>query len=526
MRLHSGLIALSIGVLVSLASCGGGGGDSTSGGGGGGGGGGTTTPVTINGVVNLGADTPGIKVRLLSSGTQIATADVDGVTGRFSFAGVPPGTYDVAPLYADWIFLPASRSATATQAQSDVAAFDVAPETGGNTSEELDAQDASLVANPPPEWVEPLAAGREFALAVDPAPGVDRRKWIIDTMLSRARNFYGCGHESPACTTWQLPAGANSTEEPAQTVLSYLWGSRNYSRRNSPSSGSTCTKKLVGLDCSGLMTNLATDAQMGLSGGLTSWFQGDPKNWTIPETWDVRLVKLDVGAGFAYQRGDIVVWPSGAAHIGISTQDGTNPYVFSSTGGQTAACEKNIRSGPRRVQVSFIKTVQPVHVLRFTADPVFALTPTTSWRTPFFSYDTYTGTLVTVPLTSLNEGKAVPAGSSLELTSMGQWSFTAGQAPVTGASGRLLAGGSVVLPAAGSTAPSGGVPSDCQSGPDPYPNDFILPNGLAQKIVLPPGATTLQLSVDDCVMFDNSPVSSDPIRVKVKLVLPAPSARQ
>lgn len=525
MNARARLIGLLIAVSLAHLSCGGGGSSGVSAGssgGTGGGTGGTTTKVTVSGVITVGAETPGLKVELRQNGSVVAATTADAVTGQYSIAQVSPGTYDLVPALGVWTFSPASRSVTVASADLAVADFAVASDSIGNTEAEVDVQDASLLAEPYPGF--PALAVRRLdksALAA-PAAGPDRLTWLIDTMLASAQAYMCNRTDSPPttpCTTWILEAGSDPSIAPKQTHLAYVWGSETPSVRRGPDPGGVCPWLLQGLDCNGMIYKLANDASIPLSAAYSAWPQGDPENWSkhIPPDWGVRATKVVTSS---YKKGDLLVWGPNNAHIGIAEADGADPWVYSSTGGKLVSCSKNFAKGPRPVRASKLKDgVMPDHVVRFVADPVYFLNTKTSWRPKYFDYDTYTGPVVSVTLASLNDGKPIPAGSFLELTPKGQWTYS-GSSIANGAAGRLLAGGSVVQPALGSTTVKGGVPADCKAGPDPYPDDFILFDGTTHKVVLPQGATTLELAVDDCVMWDNNPVPADPIRVQVKLVLP------
>lgn len=203
-------------LVLLITACGGGGGGSDAGSP-------TATTASISGSITVGTNTDGLSVELRREGTVIKRAAADSA-GRFSFAGVAAGSYEVSPSYSDWRFSPASRAVEIAGSDVALAPFAVEAESAGNTPEELAAQDASLAAEPFPGWgAIGLSADRKFALA-EPSPGQDRRQWIISTMITRAKSFYGCGHDSPPCTEWDKPAGSNPTLQPKQSLLAYLWG--------------------------------------------------------------------------------------------------------------------------------------------------------------------------------------------------------------------------------------------------------------------------------------------------------------
>ena len=75
----------------------------------------------------------------------------------------------------------------------------------------------------------------------------------------------------------------------------------------------------------------------------------------------------------------------------------------------------------------------------------------------------------------------------------------------------------VALPADSGFSAAGGALCEAPTSiADPYSGDFLIP-GVATPLTVPAGAVQLRVSVDDCYFSDNSAVSTDPLRLYIKL---------
>lgn len=154
---------------------------------------------------------------------------------------------------------------------------------------------------------------------------------------------------------------------PAQNGIAYAFGAKDASKRQVPPDTGRpkkCTTAVFGIDCSGLITQMANVAGMKFSIVNTN-----AAALSLPNTW--KAAKADpygpiqyynVPSG-SYKIGDIVVFASKATgrliHVGmVVTNDSSNPVVLQSAGssgdisvdegskGRIAECEANL--GPTR----------------------------------------------------------------------------------------------------------------------------------------------------------------------------------
>jgi hypothetical protein len=157
------------------------------------------------------------------------------------------------------------------------------------------------------------------------------------------------------------------TGKPAQNGLAYSWGSKNHTIRQAPPGGGTvCTDKIYGLDCSGFIYQLFTNAGVSLLSSPANQ-QRQPNvlqsaiKSSIPALNKVKVEDLGKIPTSKFETGDIIYWTNSggvATHIGIVLKDvGGNLAVFQSNGspGNSADdCSKNmgLTRGARRLQLN------------------------------------------------------------------------------------------------------------------------------------------------------------------------------
>jgi hypothetical protein len=195
-------------------------------------------------------------------------------------------------------------------------------------------------------------------LATDP----DQRKQdIIAAMLTVANDpkvGFTCGRQKPVpCSKWTFVAdAADPKTSPAQTGLTYVWNGKNPYARTLTADG--CTEKTFGMDCSGLVYQLALAAGISLPTG-TSLEQSVPSNWGLPTDWGLEMKAVEG----PIESGDILAW---SGHIGIADV-GPKVTVISSTG-HLGECTANITPprGPRSLTIPGLKRGEPNVILRLT----------------------------------------------------------------------------------------------------------------------------------------------------------------
>lgn len=141
--------------------------------------------------------------------------------------------------------------------------------------------------------------------------------------------------------------------------------------------------------------------------------------------------------------------------------------------------------------------------------------------------DTRAGSITELSMaadTLLGRGRLIP-GTVLNIQAIGAYTFTQGAIEQRfDASGLFRdASGNAIAAGAGSTVAAATRTRQCEPANvgDPFDNDFVMPSnaGAASaewKVVVPPGAVRLQLSVDDCVFYDNQSVPANPVRLIIR----------
>ncbi len=375
-----------------LGSCGGGSGAS--------GGSGPPAPATY--VISGQVQSPS-SVTVNLSGTESAVTTTD-ASGNYSFNGLISGSYTVSPSQSGTVFAPVQTTVTIQGASSTAPVFVASTAADSLPDTTLDAVDAlpesplaltemrnadgtsvadylasrgiilptapsQLSIEAPTNLSEALPDDVKMSMrhinqtiALPPASNATQRKQdVIDTMVGVA-TFLGCGRATPPCTSWNFSADSTSpVTHPAQKGLAYVYGGKTPSVRTLPVDG--CPQYLYGVDCSGLISVIATYVGMTAPNGSAA--QADPSNWSIPPDWGLTLTTVTDGSQAI---GDLVVWNG---HIGILTTAPGVVNVISSTG-KAGECTKNANPprGPRSLSLASLANSglgQPTTVLRLTA---------------------------------------------------------------------------------------------------------------------------------------------------------------
>jgi cell wall-associated NlpC family hydrolase len=372
MRHHLWAIAATLGIFLTglIAGCGGGGSDSSPQ---------TTQTFQVSGTV-AGAD--GVTIRAEGQATKTASTDSN---GNYSIGGLRPGDYTITPVQAGQVFDPDSKAVTIVDRDVGAQNFERLPPGEGLSPEVLATLDASPNSTATlddailedGQTVEAYAASRGITGDLAPSQDVNaaatkhaqglpqevtgpqqRKKDVITKML-KVGYALTCGAEGSKATCPAQVTTADATDptnQPAQTKYVYLSGVKDPTRRHKATRGG-CPEVRFGLDCSGLIYQMAIAAQMQVVDGQAV-NQGDPKNWTIPKDWQLQW---KVATDGTYQAGDLVVWSD---HIGIVSKAGADPVIISSLG-TPGDCDKNLNSssrGPVSKNLSYVqgrKTEKP-----------------------------------------------------------------------------------------------------------------------------------------------------------------------
>lgn len=370
------LFRVGLSVILSamlLASCGGGsgsdGGNPSTGGSAGAG------TYSLSGSI---ADGGGLEIKVEGPVARTTTVDV---SGAYQFSDLPSGTYVVTPIDDVATFSPASRTITIGTANVLADAFaQVLPADtlAQATQERIDGQpEASIpdsqVTLPDGQNLYDYLRARGLGVgatgrssrqqAADPAM---KRKDAIAQMMASARD-YACGRSDTPCTKWDYEKDDTAPDlRPAQKGLAYVYGGKTPLVRTAPL-GACSSTELHGLDCSGLISLVASAAGISASGDSASL--ANPSAWNVPSEWGT---KMEVVTDGTIEAGDIVAW---SGHIGIATSGGSDAVVISSTGRDGKAnCLKNRTPprGPRALRISQLGLGAPTQVLRLSALSTFS----------------------------------------------------------------------------------------------------------------------------------------------------------
>jgi cell wall-associated NlpC family hydrolase len=359
MRHHLWAIAATVAISFTalLTGCGGGGSDSSSPQ--------ATQTFQISGAI-AGAD--GVTVRAEGQATKTASTDA---SGNYSIGGLSPGDYTITPTQAGHVFDPDSKTVTIVNKDVGAQNFERLPPGEGLSTDVLAALDASPNSSATlddailedgqsvaayavsrgitsdlavPQGANAAAAKFKQELPQDVTGPQQRKKDVITKMLEVAYALT-CGAEGSKATCPPQVTTADAADpknQPAQVKYVYLSGIKDPTNRAKATRGG-CPELRFGLDCSGLIYQVALAAQMQVVTGQAI-DQGNPKNWTLPKDWQL---EWKVATDGTFQAGDLVVWSD---HIGIVSKAGADPVIISSLG-TPGDCERNLTS-PRRGPVS------------------------------------------------------------------------------------------------------------------------------------------------------------------------------
>ena len=316
------------------------------------------------------------------TGSVNVTATVD-ASGNYSFKNVSPGTYVVSPTSPGYTFAPVNASISVVSANVVVPSFTQQAAQEGLSSADLEKLDSipdtdvdpSQIVLPNGMTLSTYAASRGIASgAVQPqyektqerildllpvAQGPEQKKNDVIAKMVLTAQDYACARRSASpCTKWNFSADTSDpVNKPSQIGLTYVWGGKTPGVRTLPADG--CPQMTFGMDCSGLIYNLANAVGISVPAG-TAATQSVASNWNIPVAWDLKMSVVTDGT---IQVGDIVSWGN---HIGIAETSGTNATAsfISSTGG-SGLCLANIKppKGPRSLKISAMPS-SPSTVLR------------------------------------------------------------------------------------------------------------------------------------------------------------------
>jgi hypothetical protein len=144
-----------------------------------------------------------------------------------------------------------------------------------------------------------------------------------------------------------FPKGGD--DEPEQKGIGYNFGSRDFAARMKMH-GATCTLKVFGLDCSGMLFQIFKKADCkGMD--LTALNQSKPANLNAAIDGVVSGIEARSKgklSGASLMTGDIVYWDKlakqTASHIGIVLKSGEDFYVYQSNG-SADDCDTNLGTG-------------------------------------------------------------------------------------------------------------------------------------------------------------------------------------
>ncbi|BHH83666.1 SdrD B-like domain-containing protein [Desulforhopalus sp. 52FAK] len=312
-------------------------------------------PYTISGVVD------GISnVDIHLSGPSVGKVATD-ILGEFIFTGLKNGNYTLSPKSEFYDFDP--KSINMRIEDSNISGIKFNPIAVEGLSEQEDNYLATLpdVYLSPDEIIMPNGSRLsdppvDKELFLESSAG-DKLDFIQKIMLRKAKHFACARRSDPApCTDWDREANIFFPDwMPAQKGLTYVFGGKNPYVRSKPID--SCNYQLTaGIDCSGLITNIAEFAGIEAKGNVVTL--SSPDNWKIPSGWGVKAALVK---NVPTVPSDILLWPK---HIGIAEiAAGSNRFI-SSTGGPNR-CFVNILPprGPRSLPISAFKGTPKV--LRF-----------------------------------------------------------------------------------------------------------------------------------------------------------------
>ena len=326
------------------------------------------------------------EVSLTLRGTSVYETTT-GSSGQFVLKGVANGTYLLSPSKSGYDFSPSEVKvvvldgtvqlppflATAETAhddaltQAELARIDGIPDDplalealrlpdGDNLVAYAAAQGISI----PSDFLSTERAAlqslseRLASLPISSDPAIQRKNVI--TMMMLVAKAYATR------SRWKYAADpADPVLNPAENGLSYIWGGKTPKVRTAGTDG--CLQRLHGMDCSGLILNVAAAAGITIDPALAyakaeeltpTWNKG-----AIPNAYGLQMELVTDGS---IQSGDVVGWPS---HIGLAVTSDSDPLIISSTGDR-GTCKANATAprGPRQLALSRLGLGKPTAVLR------------------------------------------------------------------------------------------------------------------------------------------------------------------
>ncbi|MGF6601739.1 hypothetical protein P3T23_006490 [Paraburkholderia sp. GAS448] len=320
----------------------------------------------------------GVLIQVDGPVSKTTTTDAN---GAYSVDGLPNGQYSITPTQDESVFAPGSLSVTISGANAvapNIAREEPTEGLSDATIQQLDQQSESslaadqlmlpngmslesyavsrgISADLPSQSISALAVAKATAALPFAASPDQKKNDVVAKLLLQAR-LYACGRLSTnRCTTWDYtPDPSNPVIKPGQMGLTYVHGGKTPTVRTLPDDG--CKQQTYGMDCSGLIANIAASA--GITAPAGSVAQSSASAWSLPNDWQLKMQLVTDGT---IQSGDLVAWNG---HIGIAETSGStdSANVISSTGGTgNSNCAKNIvpPRGPRSLQAKVLSAAPP-----------------------------------------------------------------------------------------------------------------------------------------------------------------------
>ena len=159
-------------------------------------------------------------------------------------------------------------------------------------------------------------------------------------------------------------------------------------------------------------------------------------------------------------------------------------------------------------------------VAEASAPFTFEVNPAASWKPIVRADDGYRS-----PVTVIDLSKLLVAGSSLVGAKFTVQALGLYDATSNGSSSQFTANMSAVfVDSSGAVIDKGNNNnfldarvSECTGGgADPFQGDFLIPSQTPSLLTVPPGASFIRVSVDDCFFLDNVTSKTDPLRLSIK----------
>ena len=313
-----------------------------------------------------------VKIRITDHLNRTIVTYTNG-TGEYQLLHLAPGRYLVRPVMSDMTFNPETASVTIIKVDVAVAVFEQVSFKDSLTPEELPPEGETAGPVNYPETT--ILPNGQSVSAFAQTLGIDLNSVnsghplvtpLDETQIQMAMLASAEGFACPIGSACQnFPVGPLGKKlEPMQKRFAYVWGDKTPSSRTgpNPAAQSMCKDLLFGMDCQGLVINIASAASITAPGGTSA--QSDPDNWSnLPP--NVSLIETVDGS---IQSGDLVFW---SGHDGIATSSGD---FISSTGGPTSSCEANLRRGPVEYSFTTFGRGSPTTVLRFVSESEVTVT--------------------------------------------------------------------------------------------------------------------------------------------------------